>query len=78
MEAVFERVPISAKTRLWYASATCEGLGWLGITIDPRANESGSRCVSPANASPSVWVIPTDEERVIAEHTLAVIRAART
>jgi acetate kinase len=53
----------------------CEGLEWLGIRIDPGANERGLKRISPANASPSVWVIPTDEERVIAEHTLAVIRA---
>lgn len=55
----------------------CEGLGWLGIRIDPDANERGRTCISPANASPSVWVIPTDEERVIAEHTLAVIQGRR-
>ena len=53
----------------------CEGLGWLGIRIDPAANERGRQCISPAGASPSVWVIPTDEERVIAQHTLVVIRA---
>ena len=52
----------------------CEGLGWLGIRIDPDANERGRKCISPPNASPSVWVIPTDEERVIAEHTLAVVQ----
>ena len=53
----------------------CGGLKWLGIAIDPAANERGQRRISPENASPSVWVIPTDEERVIAEHTLAVIQA---
>lgn len=52
----------------------CEGLGWLGIGIDPEANDRGQGCISPVNASPSVWVIPTDEERIIAEHTLKVIR----
>ena len=55
----------------------CEGLKWLGITIDPAANEYGRGCISPADASPSVWVVPTDEQRVIADHTLAVIRARR-
>ena len=55
----------------------CEGLAWLGIRIDPAANERNRRCISSADSSPSVWVIPTDEERVIAEHTLAVIRRER-
>ena len=53
----------------------CEGLDWLGIRIDATANERSRGCISPADASPSVWVIPTDEERVIAEHTLAIIQA---
>jgi len=52
----------------------CAGLDWLGIRIDPRANERGRGRISPAGNSPAVWVIPTDEERVIAEHTLTVIR----
>ena len=54
----------------------CEGLGWLSITIDTQANQQGRGCISPAGATPSVWVIPTDEERVIASHTLAVARSA--
>jgi acetate kinase len=53
----------------------CQGLGWLGITIDPDANQRGSTCVSPKGQSPSVWVIPADEEGVIASHTLAVARS---
>jgi acetate kinase len=52
----------------------CEGLDWLGVRIDLGANERGRGCISPANASPSVWVIPTDEEQVIAGHTLAAIQ----
>ena len=56
----------------------CQGLAWLGITIDPDANQHGSTCISPKGKAPSVWVIPTDEEAVIASHTLAVVRSART
>lgn len=58
----------------------CEGLGWMGIKIDPDANERGRGCISPSGQSPSVWVIPTDEEAVIAAHTLAVVpgRSAST
>jgi acetate kinase len=57
-------------------SRTCERLGWLGLAVDASANERGRGCISPAGQSPSVWVIPTDEERIIAEGTLAVVRAA--
>jgi acetate kinase len=54
----------------------CRGLAWLGVAIEPTANERGRGCVSPAGRSPSVWVIPTEEERVIAAGTLATVRAA--
>ncbi|MCR4411199.1 MAG: acetate/propionate family kinase [Thermoguttaceae bacterium] len=55
----------------------CKGLAWLGVHIDPDANGHGSTRISPAGQSPSVWVIPTDEEAVIASHTLAVVRALK-
>jgi acetate kinase len=55
-------------------SRICQGLGWLGIALDGAANERGRGCVSSAGRSPSVWVIPTDEERVIANGTLGVVR----
>ena len=53
----------------------CQGLTWLGVRIDLDANERGNGCVSPEGCTPSVWVIPTDEEAVIASHTLAVVRS---
>lgn len=53
----------------------CRGLGYLGITIDAEANQRGRGCISPSGATPAVWVIPTDEEGVIAQHTLSVFRA---
>jgi acetate kinase len=52
----------------------CQGLAWLGISIDADANQRGGTCISPKAQAPSVWVIPTDEEAVIASHTLAVVR----
>jgi acetate kinase len=54
----------------------CEPLGWLGVAVEPAANERGRGCVSPAGRFPSVWVLPTDEEHVIAAGTLAAIRRA--
>jgi acetate kinase len=52
----------------------CQGLAWLGIAVDAGANEAGRGRISPEGQSPSVWVIPTDEEGVIAAHTLSVLR----
>jgi acetate kinase len=51
----------------------CQGLAWLGVRIDLDANKRGNLCISPKGCAPSVWVIPTDEEAVIASHTLAVV-----
>jgi len=53
----------------------CADTAWLGIEIDPTANAAGMARISPPGRSPSVWVIPTDEERMIAEHTLRVVRS---
>jgi acetate kinase len=52
----------------------CAGLGWLGIELDLAANRRGQGLISPPDRSPSVWVIPTDEEHVIAAGTLKVLR----
>jgi acetate kinase len=51
----------------------CAGAGWLGIRLDEAANRAGGPRISAADSRVSVWVIPTDEERMIAEHTLAVV-----
>lgn len=51
----------------------CQRLSWLGIVIDANANQRADACISPRGQSPSVWVIPTDEEFVIATHTLDVV-----
>lgn len=47
----------------------CEDAAWLGIELDDIANQQNRRCISHPGTSPSVWVIPTDEERMIALHT---------
>ncbi|MCX7301371.1 MAG: acetate/propionate family kinase [Rhodobacterales bacterium] len=49
----------------------CERMGWMGIAIDPAANEGNSRVISSADAKTTVLIIPTNEELVIA-------RAARS
>jgi acetate kinase len=46
---------------------------WLGVRLDETANRAGGPRISAADSRVSVWVIPTDEERMIAEHTLAMV-----
>ena len=47
----------------------CRDAAWLGITLDEAANDAGHRRVSCEGARPAVWVIPTNEELMIAGHT---------
>ncbi len=49
----------------------CKGLAFLGIHIDSVANDNAKQeqCLSPAGAPKPVWVIPTNEECMIAHHT---------
>ena len=52
--------------------AVLTGMEWMGIMIDDEANRASAQIIS-AKASPTaVFVIPTDEERMIARHTLEV------
>jgi acetate kinase len=54
------------------------GMEWMGVHLDREANRAGARIVS-ADASPTiVYVIPTDEERMIAEHTVATAGLAKS
>jgi acetate kinase len=44
------------------------------VKLDKQANDSNGPRISTADSRVSVWVIPTDEELMIAQHTLALIR----
>lgn len=46
----------------------CEGLAYLGIDLDSKANRAGTGLVSAAEASVAVQVLRSDEERMIARH----------
>ncbi|RVP35952.1 acetate/propionate family kinase [Sinorhizobium meliloti] len=52
-----------------------EGLAWLGAELDPAANEAGAALISTAESRVAVHVLQTDEELMIARHTLALISA---
>jgi len=55
-------------------AAVCAKLAWLGVTLDPVANAASDARISTPNSGVSVWVIPTNEELMIAQHTLALVR----
>ncbi len=52
----------------------CRNATWLGIEIDEAANAAHEPRISLPGRRPSVWVIPTDEDRVIARHALVIAR----
>jgi acetate kinase len=58
--------------------AVAHRLGWLGMRLDPRANATGGPLISAPDSRLRVWVIPTDEELMIARHTLALLRRPQT
>jgi acetate kinase len=50
-----------------------EKLGWLGVSLDPAANAGHSARISRPDSRIPVYVVPTDEELMIAQHTLALL-----
>ena len=51
----------------------CRGLAWLGLELDVQANERNGPRISREGSPVSAWVIPTNEELMIARHTLQAI-----
>ena len=49
----------------------CDGAAWLGLELDDKANTRGGPCISSSKLS--AWVIPTDEDRMIARHTCSLV-----
>src|SRR5262249_31339417 len=58
-----------AKTRAEVAA----GCSWLGAVLDEAANARGEGRIDAASSTLPIWVLPTDEERVIARQTAALI-----
>ncbi|EQB11720.1 acetate/propionate family kinase [Sphingobium lactosutens] len=54
------------------------GLHWLGAGLDPSANERGDFLISTPESRIKLMVLPTDEERMIAIDTQAILRAKRS
>lgn len=55
----------------------CRQLSWLGVVLDESANEAGTQRISAPASEVEVFVIPTDEEIVIARHTVGTLGTAK-
>ena len=53
----------------------CDGSTWLGIALDTKANLLNRACISLPESKVSAWVIPTNEELMIARHTQRLVSA---
>jgi acetate kinase len=51
----------------------CRDAAWLGVRLDAPANERGGPRISEPGAAASAWVLPTDENRMIAAHIRRVL-----
>jgi acetate kinase len=51
----------------------CRDANWLGLELDDEANARGGPCITRPGSRVSGWVIPTNEESMIALHTRNVL-----
>jgi acetate kinase len=51
----------------------CEASAWLGVTFDAAANAKHGPRISTRDSRVSAWVVPTNEELMIARHTGALL-----
>ena len=58
--------------------AVLNGMEWMGIHLDVEANRANAQIISAKHSPTIVFVIPTDEERMIAEHTIATAGFGQT
>lgn len=54
-------------------SRVCRDAAWLGVELDETANLQRESRISTTGSAVSVWVIPTDEEALIALHTRRLV-----
>ncbi len=54
-------------------AAVMAGCGWLGLRADAARNEAGAGRISNDASPVSAWVVRTDEERMIAQHTMKTL-----
>jgi len=51
----------------------CESCAWLGVELDPQANARKGPRISRSGSKVSAWVVPTNEELMIARHMAALL-----
>ncbi len=51
----------------------CEASSWLGVDLDSEANGNGKSRISNPQSKVSAWVVPTNEELMIARHTWSLL-----
>ncbi len=56
-------------------AAVCARLAWLGLGLDEAANAAHGPRISPPGSRVGVYVIPTDEELMIARHTRDLVNS---
>jgi acetate kinase len=56
----------------------CRDARWLGLDLDEHANRSHGPRISRTSSRVSAWVIPANEELVIARHTCHVLKRGET
>jgi acetate kinase len=61
----------AAEIRSW----VCMDAAWLGVDFDQPANLAGTAMISRAGSRTSAWVIPTDEDLMIALHAWTLLNA---
>ena len=57
----------------------CQGLEYLGVKLDPEKNNTRGKeaIISADDSKVTVWVIPTNEELMIAQDTAELVNAAK-
>src|SRR5262249_50685728 len=55
----------------------CRDAAWLGLELDAAANDAGGPRISRAEGRVTAWVIPTNEELMIAQHTRRLLGGKR-
>lgn len=54
----------------------CDATAWLGVSVDSQANEKASTRISTTGSKVSAWIIPTNEELMIARHASKILNAS--
>ena len=69
--------PALERTHQRSASGFVRHACWLGVELDEAANANRGPKISTARSKVSVWVVPTNEELMIARHTGSLLGLAK-